>query len=124
MPAGWVGKSWACQQGFEPARGERSSSPTPTRATRPTPWRRAVALVQRLGAEGLTLLPVLETGNGAAERAVQPAAAVLIRSFVAPGPFVRSRRTPVAIAAGGFILVSRAAYEAVGGHDAMRHERR
>lgn len=47
---------------------------------------------------------------------------MLIRSFVAPGPLVRSARTPVAIAAGGYILVSRAAYAAVGGHEAMRHE--
>lgn len=56
------------------------------------------------------------------ERAIQPAAAVLIRSFVAPGLLVRSPRSRVAIAAGGFILVSRAAYERVGGHKAMRHE--
>jgi hypothetical protein len=41
---------------------------------------------------------------------------------VAPGLLVRSPRSPVAIAAGGLILVSRAAYEGVGGHAAMRHE--
>ena len=121
VPAGWVGKSWACQQGFERARGEWLLFTDADVRHAPDTVGRALALVQRLGAEGLTLLPVLET-DGMVERTVQPAAAVLIRSFVAPGPFVRSPRTPVAIAAGGFILVSRAAYEAVGGHDAMRHE--
>ena len=121
VPAGWVGKSWACQQGFEQARGEWLLFTDADVRHAPDTVGRALALVQRLGAEGLTLLPVLET-DGVVERTVQPAAAVLIRSFVAPGPLVRSRRTPVAIAAGGFILVSRAAYEAVGGHDAMRHE--
>ncbi|MEZ5102804.1 MAG: glycosyltransferase, partial [Thermoleophilia bacterium] len=51
---------------------------------------------------------------------VQPAAAVLIRSFVAPGPIVRSPRWPHAIAIGAFILVRRDAYERVGGHRAIR----
>ncbi len=121
VPAGWVGKSWACQQGFERARGEWLLFTDADVRHAPDTVGRALALTQGHGAEGLTLLPVLET-DGLVERTVQPAAAVLIRSFVAPGPFVRSPRTPVAIAAGGFILVSRAAYEAVGGHDAMRHE--
>ena len=82
---------------------------------------RSLALAQRLRTGGVSVLPVIETG-GLVERAIQPAAAVLIRSFVAPGPLVRSPRSPLAIAAGGFILVSRAAYEGVGGHEAMRHE--
>ena len=121
VPAGWVGKSWACHQGFERARGEWLLFTDADVRHAPDTIGRALALAQALGADGLTLLPVIET-EGVAERAVQPAAAVLIRSFVAPGPAVRSPRTKVAIAAGGFILVSRSAYERVGGHEAMRHE--
>jgi len=119
LPDGWVGKSWACVQGAERATGDwllftdadvRHAPDTVGRAL-------ALALGHRQGG-GVTLLPVLETGT-AAERVVQPAAAVLIRSFVAPGPLVRSPRVPVAIAAGGFILVERTAYEAAGGHAAV-----
>jgi chlorobactene glucosyltransferase len=39
---------------------------------------------------------------------------------VAPGPLARSRRSRVAIAAGGYILVERGVYEAAGGHAGVR----
>ena len=121
VPVGWVGKSWACHQGYEQARGEWLLFTDADVRHAPDTVGRAVALAEKRRVEGLTLLPVLET-DGVVERTVQPAAAVLIRSFVAPGPAVRSPHTPVAIAAGGFILVSRAAYERIGGHAAIRHE--
>lgn len=121
VPGGWVGKSWACHQGYALARGDWLLFTDADVRHAPDTVSRALALVERTGRAGATLLPVLETGS-LVEQAVQPAAAVLIRSFVAPGPLVRSPHTPVAIAAGGFILVSRTAYEAVGGHEAMRHE--
>jgi chlorobactene glucosyltransferase len=121
VPDGWVGKSWACHQGYLRARGSWLLFTDADVRHAPDTVGRALALVDAHGSGGLTLLPVIEA-EGIVERAVQPAAAVLIRSFVAPGPLVRSPRTRVAIAAGGFILVSRAAYEAVGGHAAMRHE--
>jgi hypothetical protein len=121
VPPGWVGKSWACHQGFEQADGEWLLFTDADVRHAPDTVGRVLALAERRRVAGVTLLPVLET-SGFVERAIQPAAAVLIRSFVAPGPLVRSPRSAVAIAAGGFILVSRAAYDGVGGHDAMRHE--
>ncbi len=117
LPEGWVGKSWACVQGARRATGEWLLFTDADIRHAPDTVGRAVALARREG-RGVTLLPVLETGT-AAERIVQPAAAVLIRSFVAPGPLVRSPRVPVAIAAGGFIFVSRASYDLVGGHAAI-----
>ena len=121
VPPGWVGKSWACHQGFELARGEWLLFTDADVRHAPDTVGRVLALTERQRVAGVTLLPVIETA-GVVERAIQPAAAVLIRSFVAPGLLVRSPRSPVAIAAGGFILVSRVAYEGVGGHEAMRHE--
>jgi len=121
VPTGWVGKSWACHQGYERARGEwLLFADADVRHDADTVGR-ALALAQSGHGAGVSVLPLIETG-GLVERAFQPAAVVLIRSFVAPGPLVRSPRSRVAIAAGGFILVSRAAYEAVGGHEAIRHE--
>ncbi len=121
VPTGWVGKSWACHQGYERSGGEWLLFADADVRHAPDTVGRALALALGRGFAGVTVLPLLETA-GLVEQAVQPAAAVLIRSFVAPGPLVRSPRTPIAIAAGGFILVSRAAYEQVGGHEAMRHE--
>ncbi len=121
VPTGWVGKSWACHQGYELAQGDWLLFTDADVRHAPDTVGRALALAQRRRAAGVSVLPLIETG-GLVEQAIQPAAAVLIRSFVAPGPLVRSPRSPVAIAAGGFILVSRAAYERVGGHKAMRHE--
>jgi hypothetical protein len=121
VPPGWVGKSWACHQGYRLARGEWLLFTDADVRHAPDTVGRVLALAKRQRVAGVTLLPVIETA-GVVERAIQPAAAVLIRSFVAPGPLVRSPRSPVAIAAGGFILVSRAAYEGVGGHEAIRHE--
>ena len=121
VPPGWVGKSWACHQGFELARGKWLLFTDADVRHAPDTVRRVVAMAERRRVAGVTLLPLIETA-GLVEQAIQPAAAVLIRSFVAPGPLVRSPRSPVAIAAGGFILVSRAAYEGVGGHEAMRNE--
>ena len=121
VPPGWVGKSWACHQGYELAQGEWLLFTDADVRHAPDTVGRALALAQRGRVGGVSVLPLIETG-GVVEQAIQPAAAVLIRSFVAPGPLVRSPRTPVAIAAGGFILVSRAAYERVGGHAAMRHQ--
>ncbi len=121
VPTGWVGKSWACHQGYELAQGEWLLFTDADVRHAPDTVGRALALAQRTRVGGVSVLPLIETG-GLVEQAIQPAAAVLIRSFVAPGLLVRSPRSPVAIAAGGFILVSRAAYEGVGGHKAMRHE--
>lgn len=119
-PDGWVGKAWACRQGAEAARGEWLLFTDADVVFEPEAVARALALVRSRGRRGLTVLMRLDAGT-AAERIVQPAAAVLIRSFVAPGPLVRSPRSPVAIAAGGFILLERALYDAVGGHEAIRN---
>ncbi len=121
VPSGWVGKSWACHQGYELAQGAWLLFTDADVRHAPDTVGRSLALVQGRCAAGVSVLPLIET-RGLVEQAIQPAAAVLIRSFVAPGPFVRWPRSPVAIAAGGFILLSRAAYEGVGGHEAMRHE--
>ena len=49
-----------------------------------------------------------------------PAAVAAIGTFVAPGPLARSRRSRVAIAAGGYMLVERRVYDAAGGHAGIR----
>jgi hypothetical protein len=119
LPEGWVGKSWANHQGAAAAAGDWLLFTDADVVHDERAVALAVGLARRLGCAALTVLPRLETGSPA-ERIVQPAAAVLIRSFVAPGPLTRWHRVPTAIAAGGFILVRRSAYDAAGGHAAIR----
>lgn len=118
LPDGWVGKSWACAQGVAAARGTWLLFTDADVLHAPDSLGRAMAVALRLGRGGVTLFPTVEA-EGLAERAVMPAALTAIATFVAPGPLAR-RAGPVAIAAGGYILIERALYEAVGGHEAIR----
>ncbi|HZG34987.1 MAG TPA: glycosyltransferase family 2 protein [Gaiellaceae bacterium] len=119
LPPGWVGKSWACHQGAAASSGAWLLFTDADVVHAPDAVGRAIALAQREGRGGLTLLCRLDA-DGFWERVVQPAAVVLIRSFVAPGVLLRSPRSRVAIAAGGFILVERRLYERAGGHGGIR----
>jgi chlorobactene glucosyltransferase len=118
LPPGWVGKSWACWQGVLASRGEWLLFTDADVVHAPDALGRALALAERLGRGGLTLAPRLVC-VGVAERAVLPAVVAAIGTFVAPGPLARSARSPMAMAAGGYILVRRALYERVGGHRAV-----
>ena len=119
LPPGWVGKPWACWQGVRAARGEWLLFTDADVVHSPDSLGRALAMALRLGRGGVTLFPTIEA-EGPAERTVIPAAAAAIGAFVAPGPLSRSRRSAVAIAAGGYMLLERGLYERVGGHAAVR----
>ena len=119
LPDGWVGKSWACWQGVTAARGTWLLFTDADVIHAPDSLGRTLAMAKRLGRGGLTLFPTIDC-KGVAERAVMPAALTAIATFVAPGPLARSARSRVAIAAGGYMLMTRALYDAVGGHAAIR----
>jgi hypothetical protein len=117
-PEGWLGKPWACTQGVLATRGEWLLFSDADVRHEPTALARALGLARRLEVEGVSLLPHIRTGS-LAEQIVLPAALTAISTFVAPGPLVRSRRSRVAISVGGWTLITRAAYEAIGGHEAV-----
>ena len=119
LPGGWVGKSWACWQGVRAARGEWLLFTDADVIHAPDSLGRALAMAERLGRGGLTLFPTIDC-EGIVERVVTPAALTAIGAFVAPGPLARSDRSRVAIAAGGYILITRRLYDAAGGHAAIR----
>jgi chlorobactene glucosyltransferase len=119
LPAGWVGKSWACWQGAQAARGDWLLFTDADVVHAPDSLGRAVAMATRLGRGGITLFPTIDT-VGPVERMVAPAALTAIGTFVAPGPLARSPRSRVAIAAGAYMLVERRLYDAVGGHSRIR----
>ncbi len=118
LPAGWVGKCWACWQGARQSRHpwllflDADTAPGP-------------ALVATLVDEArlhkldfLSLLPLFELGSFA-ERLLLPAFAGIIQA-VFPLNKVNDPRSPVALANGQCILVRREVYFATGGHEAVR----
>jgi len=118
LPDGWVGKSWAAWQGYQRATGGWLLFTDADVVHRPDCLGRCLALATALD-RGITLVPRIEVGTHT-EAVVLPAAFAMIATFVAPGPLVRTPSSSTAMAAGGFMLMSREDYERIGGHDAIR----
>jgi len=116
LPEGWVGKPWACWRGVgEAGEPDWLLFSDADVVHRPDAVARTLSLARRHGRGGATLVPRVDTGTRV-ERWVLPAAVIAIGTLVAPGPLARHPRSPVAIAAGGFILIERGLYERIGGH--------
>ena len=116
-PEGWLGKPWACAQGAERARGDWLLFCDAD--VRIAPWTIDAALRLAGDGAGATVFPGLEVG-GVAERVVLPAAGLLMQTAIIPTWLARQPSSGVAIGVGGFLLVRRDAYDAVGGHAAVR----
>lgn len=122
LPMGWLGKPHACSQ-LAAACPDVSRLVFLDADVRLTPLALAAAL-DHAGALDVDLLcpfPRQEAGS-AGERWVQP---LLAWSWLTTVPLrwaERSRRPSLAVAAGQFLVVGRAAYERAGGHDGVRGE--
>ena len=120
-PPGWTGKLWALHQGAEALRGDPAPLLLLTDADirhRPDSLRR---LVQRALAGKLVLasLMVRLRCESPAERWLIPAF-VFFFGMLFPFRWVRDARACTAAAAGGCVLVDRAAFAAAGGFAAIR----
>ncbi|HMQ33221.1 MAG TPA: glycosyltransferase, partial [Chloroflexaceae bacterium] len=122
LPAGWVGKCNVCQQLGEAARGEWLLFLDADTAPQPALVGALLAHARRRELDLVTIFPFLELGSFW-ERAVLPPFLALIAELY---PFERLERPDArpeeVLANGQCILVRRAAYEAVGGHGAVRDE--
>ena len=122
LPAGWTGKPWACAQGARIATGAwllftDADSRHATDAAAST-----LAFALAAGVDALTILTFQELGTFA-ERALLPSILGLI--LFASGSIAELNDPALperALANGQFILVERGAYEALGGHAAIRAE--
>lgn len=120
-PPGWLGKTWACRQGVE-----RATEPWLLFAdadVRFAPGAVAALLefARERGAAGATAFPFLETGT-IIERAVLPVAGAVMQTAIIPSWAAHASWTPVAIGVGGCLLIERAFYDSIGGHEAIRAE--
>ena len=120
-PAGWLGKPWACHQLARAADGEVLVFIDADTWHDPRLLHEAVALLAADGAGLLSVLPRQVMGS-LAERLLVP---VIPWSLLTHYPLVLARRCGWrvgAAAVGQVLLVRRAAYEALGGHAAVRGE--
>jgi chlorobactene glucosyltransferase len=122
LPAGWVGKPWACAQGAECARGSwllftDADSRHERHASIST-----LAFAQAQGADAITIMTgqdMLTLG----EQAALPAILGLVVFATGPLEAVNDPRRPDrALANGQYVMIARDAYEALGGHGAVRGE--
>ncbi|GAC1399468.1 MAG: glycosyltransferase family 2 protein [Vulcanimicrobiaceae bacterium] len=122
LPAGWIGKPWALAQGERHARGAwllftDADSVHASAGAASMLW-----FVTRAGVDAASIATHQQLGTFW-ERAVLPSILGTIMFVVGPLGDVNDPGKPrSALANGQYILVSRVAYDALGGHAALRNE--
>lgn len=115
-PPGWLGKPWACAQLAEMAEGELLLFLDADVRLAPEALASAVAALERENLDLFSLLPRQEVPNLGAVLHVVLIPWSLSSFFPLFVPKLRR------IAVGQFLLIRRAAYEKIGGHEALRAE--
>jgi glycosyltransferase involved in cell wall biosynthesis len=117
LPSGWSGKNNALVAGAKAARGEWLLLTDADTVHRAGSLARSLAEAQRQKAALLSYSPEQEV-HGLWEKAVMPVIFAELASTYRPSE-VSDRASSAAAANGQYILVSRDAYDAVGGHAAI-----
>ncbi|PZA08824.1 MULTISPECIES: glycosyltransferase family 2 protein [unclassified Meiothermus] len=119
LPEGWKGKSWACHQLAQAASGEVLIFTDADVIWRPGALEAVLAQLER--APGLLSVYPRQQVGSLAERVLVPLIDVVLLTLL-PYPLVRTR-FPLASAASGQVMAfTRSAYQACGGHRAVREE--
>jgi len=119
LPAGWAGKNHAMHQGQQQATGEwLCFTDADCRFHTPRLLSAAVRFAQRNGLRFLSVLPELET-HTFWERVIQPPAGAIM-VFWFPPEKVNDPRSRRAYANGAFMLMTREAYDELGGHTRVK----
>lgn len=120
LPAGWMGKQWACATGAAAATGDVLCFADADTEHAPDLLPRTVAALEARRAALLSVAGRQALGSFW-EKVVQPQVFAVIAGRYGGGDRVSRARRPVdKIANGQCLLMTRAAYEQVGGHAAVR----
>lgn len=120
LPDGWVGKPWALAQGARIARGDWLVFTDADTTHEPLAASSAIRYALRSGAHALSLLTT-QRFESLAERAALPAILWMIAFAVGSLDAINDpKRLDAAIFNGQYIAFERAAYDALGGHGAVR----
>jgi chlorobactene glucosyltransferase len=122
LPRGWIGKPWALHQGAEVARGSWLLFTDADSVHAPRSAMSALALATTLNVDALSILTFQEL-DSFWERALLPSILGLVMFVCGSFAEINDPRKPNrALLNGQYLLVSRAAYDALGGHRALRGE--
>jgi glycosyltransferase involved in cell wall biosynthesis len=120
LPEGWVGKSWACWTGARATDGEWLLFLDADVRLDPHAVSTVLAWARREGADLASIGSRIEMGS-AWERIVMPFYVQMVLTHFR-SPHVNRPHSSAAVANGQFLLVRRASYQAVGGHEAIRSQ--
>jgi len=122
LPEGWLGKPWACWQGYRAARGELLLFTDADTRHEEVLLGHAVGALEARRADLVSILP-RQLMLSFWERLILPQMFALITTRYHDLERVnRTKRGRDVIANGQFMLIRRSAYEAIGGHEALRAE--
>ena len=119
-PTGWVGKTWALKQGVETADADWLWFVDGDMVLHPRALATAMDVAREANADLVSFLPRADCSTF-----WQAATGLMLTQLLAhayPIDRVNDPSKPDALAAGGFILIRRDAYDRAGGHEAVRGE--
>ena len=119
-PPGWVGKNWACYQGYLHSSGDILFFTDADTIHSPLALTSALDLMLKEKLDAMSAVPKLACKNFLT-RVTLPVLSVFLHSRYSPER-VNSPKTSIGYFFGSFYLITRRTYEAVGTHKAVRDE--